>query len=110
MSRRSDLVKDSRLETRFYKSYTKHRFYESDLARVERAVVREEYWKRGKYLGSGAYGRVWLEHCVRGSKNQDVRAVKEIRKLEDCNKACNFDRELEAIAKFSHDRVRRSQD
>ena len=107
MSRLPDLVHDSKLETWFYpkSNYTCHQFYDSDVAHGERAVVRQEYWKRQDYIGGGGYGSVWLEKCIKGEKDHSLRAVKEIRKPASSRKPVNYNRELEAIAKFSHQRA-----
>lgn len=105
MSRVPDLVRDSELETRFHGKYTSHRYHETDLANEERAVIRQEYWKRIKHIGGGAYGSVWLEECVKGARDHNFRAVKEILKPPPTHAAIDYNRELEAIAKFSHDRV-----
>lgn len=105
MSNLTDLARDSKLETRFHGKYTRHRFQESDIEQGARTIIREEYWKRDKFTGSGAYGRVWYERCVKGEKNHNVRAVKEILKPQLPGKADDYTRELEAIAKFSHERV-----
>lgn len=106
MSHLSDLARDSKLETRFHGKYTRHRFIESDPIQGARDVVREEYWTREKLVGSGAFGRVWCERCVKGAKDYNIRAVKEIIKPPSYGKRVDYSRELEAIAKFSHERVR----
>ena len=80
MNRISDLVRDSKLETRFQSGYTCHVYYESGPTPRERVVPREEYWKRVKYIGGGAYGNVWLEQCVKGQRDVELRAVKQIPK------------------------------
>lgn len=105
MSNIPDLVRDSRLETRFHTKYTAHRFHELDLTNGAKTVIRVEYWQRQRRIGGGSYGRVWLERCVKGGRDHDVRAVKEIDKPPQARKHINYHRELEAIAKFSHDRV-----
>jgi hypothetical protein len=98
----SDLVRDSKLDTQFGDEFTKHVYFESGL---ERKTQREECWKRKKHIGRGAYGRVWLEQCVIGQREVEFRAVKEIPKLQQTSKPIDYNRELEAIAKFSHRRV-----
>jgi hypothetical protein len=104
----SDLVRDSKLETRFTNDpYTVHTYHETDLNTKRRAVGREEYWQRQEPIGSGAFGYVWLEKCVNGSCRIDVRAVKEIVTTNRRGlKPIDYSRELEAMAKFSHPRVR----
>jgi hypothetical protein len=100
-----DLVQDSRLITRFLENGTTvHSFIEPDGAR--RRIHREEYWKREQRVGSGGFGQVQLEKCTEGKKRGNMRVVKIIDKQSNSPKPIDFNRELEAIAKFSHDRVR----
>jgi hypothetical protein len=103
MSRLPDLVRDSRLETTLRSKYTSHVYHEADPSSRQRTVERREYWKREKRIGRGGFGLVWLERCVKGKLGVEVRAVKQFPKP---NKTKDYIRELEAIAKFSHPRVR----
>lgn len=105
MHRIPDLVRDSQLDTRFHSKYTSHVYYESGPTARERVLVREEYWKREKYIGGGSFGTVWLEKCVKGQREVEVRAVKEIPKPQQPSRPVNYNRELEAMAKFSHWKV-----
>jgi hypothetical protein len=108
MLRIPDLVRDSRLDTLFHPEYTKHVYYETGLTPRQRKTRRDECWKRKRYIGQGSYGSVWLEQCVGGQREIEFRAVKKIPKLQQPSKPIDYNRELEAIAKFSHWRVRRS--
>ena len=101
----SDLVRDSRLRTKFYSSYTQHTYYVSGVTARQRIVKKEERWQRGGTLGSGAFGTVWLEKLVSDQDETKQRAVKEIRKNTHRSDAIDYSRELEAIAKFSHEKV-----
>jgi hypothetical protein len=104
MSRLPDLVLDSRLRTDFRDSVTIHSFLE--INEVGRRYFREEHWKRERDLGHGGFGRVRLERCVTiGIKQNALRAVKIIDKQSNPFNSLDFNRELEAIAKFSNDRV-----
>lgn len=99
-----DLVHDSRLETRFADDGTTiHTFSEPN--GVHRRIHREEYWKRERCLGHGGYGQVYLEKCIAGKRRGSIRAVKVIYGQSHSFKPMAFNRELEAITKFSHDRV-----
>ncbi|PWY93081.1 kinase-like protein [Aspergillus sclerotioniger CBS 115572] len=62
---------------------------------------KTETWKRGKILGSGSFGVVWVEQCVRSQGPARLRAVKMIKKEHDPSKQVYCDQELEAVAKFS---------
>ncbi|CAI6094766.1 unnamed protein product [Clonostachys chloroleuca] len=104
----TDLVRDSKLDTSFtgedvvcHTSYTFH-----PRNRHNRIVV-EEKWKLERYLGRGGFGQVDLQKCVQGPKEGELRAVKMIVKnpFNDETKKINYDRELEAIAKFSHEKA-----
>jgi hypothetical protein len=98
-----DLVRDSKLETAFLdQKTTVHTFIEPDGAGGRR-IRREQCWKKGELLGRGAFGDVWREQCVAGKEKGALRAVKVIRKQSH---SVDLNRELEAIAKFSHSRVR----
>lgn len=99
-----DLVTDSKLDTNITPEFTEHISYTSGLS--ARRVTKSERWIRdgpGSLLGSGAYGTVYLEKC--GDK---VRAVKEIKKHAQAGEELDYFRELEAIMKFSHERVSNS--
>ena len=98
----SDIVLDSKLETRFHKNYVCHIYNESNNSTGQRAIQRREYWQRKKHLNTGGFGVVWLEQCIKGGPDGALRVVKEVQRPRgkfDCN------RELEAIAKFSHAKV-----
>lgn len=71
-------------------------------------LMSQEWWKRDKYLGSGAFGAVWLEDFVTENGAHQCRAVKEIGKWAENPNATCYSRELEAVAKVSHPKVRDS--
>lgn len=101
----SDLVRDSRLDTIFINATTtRHIFVRSDRRAGQRQVRVEESWQRQRQLGNGTFGKVWLESCVGGPNTGQLRAIKEVAKGGD-ETAVDYRRELDAIAKFSHDKV-----
>lgn len=108
MDKQSDLILDSKLNTRFESEFTVHIYRQVSTGSERRLVVqREEYWRRQTSpIGSGAYGSVWLEKCEHGQQEVEVRAVKEVstRPLRS-GRQVDYSRELEAIAKFSHHKV-----
>ena len=61
-----------------------------------------EQWRRGKLLGEGGYGQVYLEECVGGEHIGHVRAVKKLHKARNEN----YHHELNALALFSLGKVR----
>jgi hypothetical protein len=110
--RNNDLVQDSKLDTILIDhdgSSVQHTQYISSHKTRRRPRKVEETWKRREKIGSGTFGKVWLQECVDG-KNENIgrfRAVKEIakKKCEDGSAPIEYSRELEAIAKFSQSKV-----
>jgi len=99
-----DLVQDSRLETEFLDGSTVHTFIEP--YGRNRRTSRKEYWRLERHLGRGGFGHVQLEKCTAGESRDMMRAVKIINKSDSTRrKPMDLNRELEAIAKFSHNRV-----
>ena len=98
-----DLVRLSKLDTTFPSGQecTQHVKYTTQSSTDRRKVRKNEKWKKDKPLGRGGFGTVWLERCIAGDSNGRLRAVKNIPKLD----AGDYNRELEAIALFSHDKV-----
>jgi hypothetical protein len=108
MPRLPDLVRDSQLETHFlpdWNTETVHTHQELDPTSRWRQVSRSEHWQRQKKIGGGAFGTVWLETSSKGVHNIEARAVKQIE-INQHSKQIDYNRELEAIAKFSHQKVR----
>jgi hypothetical protein len=71
MAHISDLIRDSRLETRFFPDCgveTVHTFRESDPTSGQRLVIRSELWQRQKRIGDGSFGSVWLEKRIKGGR------------------------------------------
>ncbi|KAK3169499.1 hypothetical protein OEA41_008882 [Lepraria neglecta] len=97
-----DSVQDAELQTRFHPESTVHIYTETGPTVRERAILREEHWKRQKFIGGGSFGNVWLERCVQGRREVGLRAVKEVIKSPHDSKQIDYNRELEAISKFSH--------
>ena len=99
-----DLVRVSRLETptELGSHRTQHIQYVTGSTSRQRRIRKEEIWSRERGLGGGAFGVVWLERCTEGERKGELRAVKQIQKLESSGE---YYRELEAIALFSHDKA-----
>ncbi|KAI9649891.1 hypothetical protein NHQ30_002475 [Ciborinia camelliae] len=96
-----DLVQLSKLETQFYSDlkYTQHRKYVFENKQARKEVCKEERWVWKKELDRGSFGVVTLEKCIQGDDKGKMRAVKRVKKLD------NYQRELEAFALFSHEKV-----
>jgi hypothetical protein len=101
-----DLVLDSKLNTEFRDGTTTHTFIEP--SGRNRRVSRTEDWKLERHLGRGGFGYVQLETCIAGQRKGMLRAVKIIRKQSVSTRGglIGFEKELEAITKFSQKRVR----
>ena len=96
-------VRVSKLNTRFHKKYVIHTHDDPDAP--PSSQPREEYWKSEKWpIGSGGQGRVFLQTCTSGSRSYATRAVKEIP-LQEGSGRLRYIRELDAITRFSHERV-----
>jgi len=100
----SDLVRDSKLEAAVSNTGTLHVIHWSSRSARRRRVRIEERWLRDGCLGRGAFGTVYRERCEHGGQVK-LRAVKEIKKSVVAGEEIDYTRELEAVAKFSHDRV-----
>lgn len=97
-----DIVRDYRLTTQCSGDITTHLYNDPDAP--PSAPQRAERWEKVRTLGQGGQGRVILETCTAGDRNHTQRAVKIIR-LRDGESKRHYKRELEAIVKFSHDKV-----
>lgn len=98
MAELSELVEDFKLNTQFRDGYVYHTYDECDPSSGQRVVRHRELWRRGKHLGSGGFGSVWLEECIEGRRKGQPRAVKVIR----CPRGrVDYTRELESLARFS---------
>ena len=97
-----ELVRDTRLHAEVQGKITVHR----RLVR-RRGAPQEERWIRyeNSIIGGGGSGVVWLEHKVKQAAEDldECRAVKGIRMSGDST--IRYVRELEALAKFSQERV-----
>lgn len=97
-----ELVQDSQLQVTFCPN--EHAPNEIRHKRPSgRGRPQKEIWVRERNLGGGGYGIVWLEKAQSGGR---LRAVKEMRMKGKSVKDGPV-RELEAIAKFSQDKVSR---
>jgi serine/threonine protein kinase len=100
-SRLPDLVRDTRLETEFRGNLTIHTHGLSESLR--RGKKERIHWERVKEIGRGGFGSVHLE-TRRGPLNTgqpELRAVKRMRHATHRR----LTHELEAIAKFSNEKV-----
>jgi hypothetical protein len=105
MARLPDLIRDSKLETHFLPGIeTVHTYHEPDPTSRRRLVSRSEHWQRQRQIGVGGFGSVWLEKCTKGGNlDNELRAIKQITR--QLSEGIDYNRELEAIVKFSHRKV-----
>jgi hypothetical protein len=101
----SDLLKDSRLKTTIDNGITRHIIESAGPSARQRRIRKEQHWERTARVGEGAYGTVWLEKLVAGDFRVSERAVKVIKKHARNSLVIDYNRELEAIIKFSHPKV-----
>lgn len=102
-----DLVRDWELETKLVsEKQTIHTTYVSDPARGRWRRAEEEVWDQKTMLGRGSFGVVSLQKCTSGPNSGRLRAVKEIQVTLDGSLDKFLSREISAIVKFSHKRVR----
>jgi hypothetical protein len=98
-----DLVRDAKLETKFHLGGdVEHGNYSIQGAKEHRPTWNIQEWQRKSLLGIGSFGKVWLQQCVSGEQRGQLRAVKEIEKGKYL---INHERELEAVFKFSQQKV-----
>ncbi|KAK3678205.1 hypothetical protein LTR78_002301 [Recurvomyces mirabilis] len=70
------------------------------------SVEKEAVWKRVSAVGSGGFGTVYKEEAVSGEMVGALRAVKSIYKpLLRRAGTINYERELEAVARFSQQKA-----
>ena len=98
-----DLIQLAKLQTQFVEDqrYTRHIKRTSQPG--QRSIEQADLWERGKFLGQGGYGTVFLEKCVKsnaGNKGK-ARAVKIVEKSREVH----HKRELEAIVLFSYEKA-----
>ena len=102
-----DLVRDWELDTKFISDkQTIHTTYGSDPAKGRWRRAEEYVWDQTSMLGRGSFGVVSLQKCASGPNSGTVRAVKEIQVTLDRSLDKFLSREISAIVKFSHKRVR----
>lgn len=103
-----ELVDDMKLVAEIYPDGTYHPTFEPEYIGGILSQ-KKEFWRREEDLGEGAYGKVWLERCTISEGRSKLRAVKRIRKPKNPSHMVYCDQELEAFAKFSQHKVRKTQ-
>ena len=83
-----------KLETKFLNNHVQHTMFHPDASQGARLVKVVETWHRGRELGRGSSGTVFLERSEKG----EPRAVKDIAKDKNSRIKVDYRRELEAMA------------
>ena len=93
----SDLLDHYKLEAHQVGDSVIHYSYRTDRACGLRKVKVDERWDNVRPIGYGSFGEVWQQ--TRKSSNEQ-RAVKVLRKQQMKSWGINYEREIEALAKF----------
>lgn len=104
-----DIVRDSKLEVKIFADHIVQIDYVSNPITGQRRSRVEQRWQLMEELGKGSYGAVWLAKCTSGPASGQIRAVKELSKGGAKLSPVDYCRELEAITKFSQERVRHAK-
>ena len=83
-----------KLDTKFFDGHVRHTTFHSDASQGRRQVKVVKKWYRGRELGRGSFGTVFLEKSEKG----EHRAVKEIAKDKNSRVTIDDKRELMAMA------------
>ena len=97
MAPSSDLLDHYKLEAHQVGDSVIHYSYRTDRACGLRKLKVEERWDNVRPIGYGSFGEVWQQK--RKSSNEQ-RAVKVLRKQQMKSWGINYEREIEALAKF----------
>ncbi|KAM0720837.1 hypothetical protein Q7P37_003122 [Cladosporium fusiforme] len=105
MSGITDFARLAKLATHLSEDqrFTTHSYNSSQPG--QRVVKYHDCWKRQPgLLGSGGFGHVYLEKCISSDDKSlgKLRAVKVLKRLKDVH----YERELNAVAFFSHEKYR----
>ena len=86
-----------KLDTEFFTGHVRHTTCHSEAARSKRRVTVVKNWYRGREIGRGSFGTVFLEK----SENGEDRAVKDIAKNRNSKIVIDYRRELMAMARLA---------
>ena len=102
MAPRSDLLDHYKLDAHQIGDSVIHYSYRSDRARGLRKIRLEERWDNVRPIGYGSFGEVWQQ---KQSDSNEQRAVKILRKHQMKSWGINYEREIEALARFNKAQV-----
>ena len=88
------VIGSHKLETKFFDKHVQHITFHPDASRGEHLVEVVRTWHRGREIGRGGSGTVFLERSEKG----ELRAVKDIAKDKNSKIKINYQRELMAMA------------
>lgn len=103
-----ELVADMKIRVEFRTDLVYRYTFESSNTPGEygRRKPREDVWAKEKTIGQGSFGSVWLHRCL--NDQTQLQAVKMVSKQDLARgpSGIDYNKELEAIAKFSLPKVR----
>ncbi len=102
MTPRSDLLDHYKLNADQIGDSVIHCSYKSDRAHGIRKIKLEERWDNVRPIGGGSFGEVWQQ---KQSDSNEQRAVKILRKHQMKSWGIDYEREIEALAKFDKAQV-----
>ena len=97
----SDLLDFYKLQAECSESHVIHTSYVKDRSQSVQRVKVEQRWDNVKRIGHGAFGEVWLQKGEKGAE----RAVEQLSKYRMEDLEIDYERELDALAKFNTPRV-----
>jgi hypothetical protein len=105
-----DYVLKSKLKTIINQSITTHKLCHSQPGLSGLSEERVETWHREHQIGSGGFGRIWLESMKLSDGKKNFRAVKQLDMFgipqTSKYKPVQYLRELETILRFSQTQAR----
>ena len=106
----SDLVVDTKIKVSIHEGFTIRHISQSASYSGQYVARQEtkEYWKPVKDLGTGGFGSVKLHERVTKGMPRELQAIKVMDKERLSSVGLKYADELQAIAKFSQDKVCRS--
>lgn len=104
--RRTPSLTRFRLPISDFEDYSQPEAVNFELGLHAELNVDHRRWRRGKSLGRGSYGHVWLQECNEREPHQITRAVKQIALNKLSRDGIDHREEISAMARFSRLKVR----
>lgn len=103
----TEFVADTKFRVEFNSNLVYRYTFQSSNAQGRHLRRREkrDVWEEEKSVGSGSYGNVLLYKCLTSEDQAELQAVKMVSKKSLSSGGVDLFKELEAIAKFSRQKV-----